>query len=433
MTRSRERTLASGVALAAVAVAVLAAFFLVDTRAEAAFDAPKRAAVLTLVALAGAAALASLDSTGRPRPWHALPGLCRLSAGLLGFAAAAAMLAALLSPRRAIAIDGLRILLLHASLLPLGASRALGARGARSLLTVYIGAATASGAIALLQAAGLWQPVTVAALTGRSSAFALVGNEGVLALALALAGVGALGVALHSGGRTRVAAAGAVAVMVAGIAVTHVLTAFVAMLGGGATLLLLGTRRRRRAALAATLAAALGVAALPPVTARFRAAAADLRGGRLGPLTSDRLGAWAAAMEMVRKQPLVGFGPGTFEAEFAPHRVNAELRLRRRLVHQKITGSFAEAHNEPLQAAAELGVPAALAALGALAALLVGLWRLARAREGPARAEALVALAVLLAGALAGLLWFPLQREVTALPLLLAAGRGWRLLAGDAG
>jgi hypothetical protein len=36
-------------------------------------------------------------------------------------------------------------------------------------------------------------------------------------------------------------------------------------------------------------------------------------------------------------------------------------------------------------------------------------------------------LAVLVTGAAAALTWFPLQRPVTAVPLLLAAGRAWRI------
>jgi hypothetical protein len=36
-------------------------------------------------------------------------------------------------------------------------------------------------------------------------------------------------------------------------------------------------------------------------------------------------------------------------------------------------------------------------------------------------------LAVLAAGAAGAATWFPLQRPITAVPLLLAAGRSWRL------
>ena len=432
MSDGREGTAAARVALAALVGAVLAAFFLVDTRAEAAFDAPKRAAVLALVAIAAAAPLAVRGGRPTVRGWLALPAACRLSAGLLAVALTAATAAALLSPRRAVALDALRTVLLFACLLPLGASSALEGRGGRTLLAVFLGAATASSAIALLQAAGLWQPVPVGALAGRTAAFGLVGNEGVLAIALALAGVGAIGLALLARGLTRAAALGAAALLLAGIAATRGLTALLALLAGSALLVLLGATHRRALALAALAALAGGAAMLPTVTTRLGELAANLRGGRFDAVTSYRPGAWAAAVEMVRERPLVGFGPGTFGAEFAPHRVKAELRLRRRLAHQMVTGAFDKAHDEPLQAAAELGVPAAAAAIGALAALLAGLWRLARGPAGPARAEGLILLAMLGAGVCAALLWFPLQCEVTALPLLLAAGRGWRLLAGEA-
>ncbi len=37
--------------------------------------------------------------------------------------------------------------------------------------------------------------------------------------------------------------------------------------------------------------------------------------------------------------------------------------------------------------------------------------------------------ALLATGAAAALTWFPLQRPITAVPLLLAAGRAWRVAA----
>jgi len=36
-------------------------------------------------------------------------------------------------------------------------------------------------------------------------------------------------------------------------------------------------------------------------------------------------------------------------------------------------------------------------------------------------------MAILGAGAAAALTWFPLQRPISAIPLLLAAGRAWRI------
>jgi hypothetical protein len=60
--------------------------------------------------------------------------------------------------------------------------------------------------------------------------------------------------------------------------------------------------------------------------------------------------------------------------------------------------------------------------------LLIGLVRsLGRVPE-PIRAETHVVAAILLAGSIAALGWSPLQEPALAVPLLLAAGRGWRVL-----
>jgi O-antigen ligase len=93
-----------------------------------------------------------------------------------------------------------------------------------------------------------------------------------------------------------------------------------------------------------------------------------------------------------------------------------------------VTSSYSEAHCDYLQAFAEAGIPGGLAALVAAGALLVGVGRKAAA-TGSARSEAAIVLALLIAAAAAALSWFPLQRPISAAPLLLAAGRGWRLAA----
>ncbi len=176
----------------------------------------------------------------------------------------------------------------------------------------------------------------------------------------------------------------------------------------------------------------LGLFAYSPARRRAADALAAGRAGNWDVLLTYRLGPWSAAVEMARERPALGFGPGTFAAEFVPHRLKAELRARRRFVNPLVTSSYGEAHSEPLQALAEGGL-AGLAATGAAAALLLALWRTAR-RGGVAKAEAALLFGVLVAGAVASLTWFPLQRPVSAIPLLLAAGRGWRLSAeSDAG
>jgi O-antigen ligase len=152
--------------------------------------------------------------------------------------------------------------------------------------------------------------------------------------------------------------------------------------------------------------------------------------GRWAMVLSNRRAPWSAAWEMVRERPLVGFGPGTFGAEYLPMRLRAELRARTRfLVPGVPVSSYSETHCEYLQAAAEAGLPAAAAASLAAALLGLGLLEAAR-RQGACRVEALVLLSLLAAGAVSAATWFPLQKTFTALPLLIAAGRAFRLAGG---
>jgi O-antigen ligase len=132
---------------------------------------------------------------------------------------------------------------------------------------------------------------------------------------------------------------------------------------------------------------------------------------------------------MTRERPLLGFGPGTFGAEYVPHRLAAEIRARRRFVSPLMTSSYAEAHSDYLQVASDAGVPAALLAIGAAGCLLAAATATAWRRRSP---EAIVLAAMLATGAAAALTWFPFQRPITAVPLLLAAGRAWRI-AGEPG
>ena len=62
----------------------------------------------------------------------------------------------------------------------------------------------------------------------------------------------------------------------------------------------------------------------------------------------------------VRERPLLGYGPGTFAAEFVPNRLRAEMFWSRRLVNPQLNGFYAQAHCEYRQALAEAGIPAGL-------------------------------------------------------------------------
>jgi O-antigen ligase len=205
------------------------------------------------------------------------------------------------------------------------------------------------------------------------------------------------------------------------------LTALTALLAGAVTLLVL--RFRARAALpvaAAVVVIVLAVAVYPPLRDRSRELSRAVRQRNWDALVSFRGGPWAAALEMTRDRPVAGFGPGTFAAEYVPHRLAAEIRLRRRFVSPLLTSSYAEAHSDYLQVFCDAGVPVGILTLSAAGCLMASIGLAAWRQRTP---ETILLAALLATGAAAALTWFPFQRPITAVPLLLAAGRAWRVSA----
>jgi O-antigen ligase len=283
--------------------------------------------------------------------------------------------------------------------------------------------------VSLLQFAGGLRLFSLESVGGRRDVSAFVGNDGVLALALALANLICLALVLAARSPAlRMVGGCGIVLYLGALALNQSITALMALAAGSFVLLALSRGRRSLiGALIVILVLVGGLLVHPTLARRAHEAVAQIRAGNWDQALSYRWGPWAAAMEMAGSRPLVGWGPGTFGAEFVAHRLGAELRLHRRLVSPFLAGSFTEAHSEYLQAAAEAGVPAGLACLGAVGALVMGVvGTIRRAPDGPARREAILVLAIFCAGATAALTWFPLQRPITAVPLLLAAGRAWR-------
>ena len=363
--------------------------------------------------------------------WRRATGAQRVALIATAGALAIAVVAAVLSPRRGPSLDTTRALVLLALLLPLGASRALAGRRGWIVIGGFVGACAVNAVVSLLQFRGALRLFQVEVVGGRLDASAFVGNDGVLALSLALASVACLALVMWASSPTiRVAAGGALVLLLAALAVNQSLTAVTAL--ASATMVLAALSVRRRSLIGALLVVAVlagGLTIHPTLSARVRDAVERVRAGDWDRALTYRLGPWAAAVEMARVRPLLGWGPGTFGAEFVPHRLRAELRFHRRFVNPFLAGSYTEAHSEYLQAAAEAGILAAAAAVVALGAVMVGLVRAIRdAVDDRARRDAVLLLAILCAGTTAALTWFPLQRPITAVPLLLAAGRAWRLL-----
>jgi O-antigen ligase len=404
---------------------------LVDVRAESAFDAPKRLVALMGIVVAVAALLLTQRKAREAGwSWRHWTTEQRLAWVVAGGGLAIALTSALLSPRRMASLDATRTLFLFALLLPLGASRAVDGQRSRILAGAFVSGGIVNAAVSLLQFSGTLRLFEVKAVGGRLNVSAFVGNDGVLALALALASLGCLATVLATrSAAMRLAGGCGIVLLLTALAVNQSLTALMALATGSLVLVILSLGRRALIAVPAVVLVLLsGVMVHPTLSRRAHAALESIRAGDWDFPLSYRLGPWAAAVEMIRTRPLIGWGPGTFGAEFVAHRLWAEVRFHRRFVNPLLAGSYTEAHSEYLQAAAEAGVGGALAGLTGFGVLLVGLRRsLWGAPDGPTRREAIVVLAVLCAGGVSALTWFPLQRPITAVPLLLAAGRAWRL------
>lgn len=410
---------------------VLGSAWLFDPLAEASFDAPKRLAVLVAVGLATVACLVL-------RPRHETPVLAwtptqRGLAACAGVALGWALLAGLAAPAAGAAWQALPPLLLQALALPLGASRVCaGARG-RWLLLALVSAGVLNALVVVGQALGVWQPYAVEQLGGRANLGALIGNEGALAQLLALIGAALLPVALSRARPSwRLATALLVLLLVGAIVVCRNLTALATLLVAAAGLALLRLRRHRLLTVAcAALAGTVLMGLHAPLALRLYELGRDAAAADYNRVLSNRLAPWAAALEMARTRPWLGHGPGRFGALYAPHRMQAEVRLRQRVFvpgHRQT--SYAQAHQEYLQVAAEAGWPAAVLVLLAVGWLLSAL--LVRLRAHPEHLELAVLTSLLLAVAVSALVWFPMQAPASALPALLAVGRAWRLLGATA-
>jgi O-antigen ligase len=411
------------VGIAALALAIFSTAFVVDTGADSAFDAPKRLFCLLLVAVAAA------TLTFEPMRWplaRQSPLFTRLAFWLTTTAFALTGVSALVSPRAALARAAFRAVFLYALLLPIGASMIV-KRGRIVLLAAFVSVTAVNAVVSILQSARLYQPFQLLTESARESTGAFAGSVGLLSVTLALASVAALAVCLNARGAVRAAAGLCVLVFLAALLLNRNLTSLSA-LSVGVTVLLFaryGQRSLPGVLLSLTVLAA-GIALSP-----MRIRAADVRAaavaGDWDAVTSYRIGAWKAASAMARERPATGYGPGTYAAEFVPHRLAVEIAAHRRYINPLLTSSYGEAHCDYLQVFAEAGIPAGIAALGAFVCLFISLSRRLRSENSPARAETELLIAFLAAGATAALTWFPLQRPITALPLLVAAGRAWRI------
>ncbi len=417
-----------------LAVVVLLSAWAVDSGAEGAFDAARRFFCCVGIALATLAQFGRSPTVPEAEGWSRQTGKQRAAVVLVTVAIVLGVISAVASPRPEIAAAAGRVILVFALLLPVAASSALDGGRVRWVGAALAAAVGLNALLALLEVAGWVQLFQLESVSGRNRAFGLVGNEGILAISVALAVPLAVPIVLRSRSTALRAGAGGLLAL-AGLTLlvtasaTGVVAAFASLAVVGWTML---PGWRIRLGLLGGGALLLLTALAMLSSGRATIVLEGLRRGDWNPLLTYRLGPWLAATEMIRDRPILGFGPGPFGAEFVTHRLAAEARTHSRLgVAGSRQTSFGEAHDDYLQALAELGIPGALSAFAAAGMVLAGLFGVAARGTDGDREEAAVLLAVLVAGAVAAVAWFPFQTPTLAVPLLIAAGRGWRLLARE--
>jgi O-antigen ligase len=408
-----------------VLFALLATAFLVDPWADASFDAPKWLAFRLCAVFLGVLLVLRVDATR----WLKLRGLKLSVVLLLAFAFLWSVVSAALSPYPLIAWPAFAAMSVAMVYFFVGASTLFTGTNARGLFIAFLVVSTVTAVISLVQAAGLQLPgLSMGALGGRYPTGALLGNEGFVALLCALSGASAVGlfVADEATPRVRWIAAGVCLIAVATIVVNQQSTAAIGLVVGAG--IVLAVRWRAHGLIVAGVVVAVLVfasIAQPALRSASWMALPNTSIERYQALTTYRLGAWVAASEMIGAAPWFGRGPGAFAVESTARRLDAEKRFKTRFLQPK-GATFVQAHQDWLQLAAEVGLPAAVALCAALG--LTG-YGVIRRRDNFVSAEPLVIVGMLGAASVASLAWFPMQISLIALVTLIAAGRAWALLS----
>lgn len=249
-------------------------------------------------------------------------------------------------------------------------------------------------------------------LEGRYAWIGTLGNPADVALFLLLPCLLATARALSTPGR-RLRWALAASGMAAVIASTRTLSVVGALAVGLAVLIWrLVPCRSRLSVLAGATALAVVVVAGSPLRGRIFEVSQQVQHGGWTWLGSGRAAGFGAAVGMLAAQPLTGLGFGLYEAH--SYRFQSEATLAARGQVLGLETGFGQAHNDPLQHAAETGV------LG-LGLAMAGFW-LAWRRGKPQAAGLPGASALVAAAGLVSLVQFPLhQASVVAQWAVLAA------------
>lgn len=306
------------------------------------------------------------------------------------------------------ALEARRALCVLAALpLALVGGAALDARGRRTFAALLVALSV------------LWTGLALARGFSGESFAGVLGDTGSLSqAALPGAAIGGAWLAGESG-RKRLWGTAALALFLVHSAAAPVLAGAHTLLAGFVLAAWRGPARARRGllvlALATLLAPFAGLAARqalegsPPTIEGAPTSHSRSLGG-----LAVRGRVWTAALGLVADHPVLGAGPGQFQAAFPPHRDPREIELSRHGVCSELDTEVEHAHNDWLQGFCELGLlGGGLLALGLALSARDGLRALADEERAPL---ALAALALLVNA----FVHAPLSGNPAAGPLALA-------------
>lgn len=244
------------------------------------------------------------------------------------------------------------------------------------LLTWTLPGAVLSALLGLVQAAGIYQPYAfVRNLTVTHERFEVIGfagNVGDLSAALVLPCLWAQAAALAGGGLWLALAAGACAL---GILATQTVTSIAALAVGSALIWLPRLAGRgRRVAIAALVLGSILLVSYSPARERVFSKIESLASGDWNEVLTGRLDGWRVAIELLVRHPFTGVGQGAYRAEFVDTK-EALIERGVAFYERQPFPVFANAHSEPLEVAADTGLPGLLAlgwALWVVGSRLIG-------------------------------------------------------------
>ena len=320
--------------------------------------------------------------------------------------------------------------------------------------------AGAIAVLAVLESLGWFDPVSAVATSRRLALTATVGNPGDLAVFLLIpallaqqrlaAGLGLAASPSSTRAERDSSRSGSDALFWTGIAallgvavlLTQTLAAILAL--GAGTVLFWGlalasselerTTVKRLATLATVIVVIVVVAAASVGALRERVVTkvGQVASGDLNSALTGRLDGWRAALWMMEQDPVLGVGLGAYGVTYTTAKEALMAEGVPFFEHHGPFSSFANAHSEIFEVAAELGIVG-------LAALAWGVWllvrRLRQRWHESSRSSSRLETAFLVAGVVTLLVdavfYFPMRAALTAYPMVLLLA--WVLRDDDAG